>query len=222
MRNALSSQTLHSVYAHLARRYDIQHALLTFKTDQKGRKLIVDKCVQEGKRILDCGAGTGSTGILAAKKAGAGGQVTLFDLSEDMLGVAKQRVARENLSQQVDYKVGDMVNLPFEDNRFDVVLSTYSLCPIYDPAKGALEMYRVTKPGGKLGIGHSTEPQNKMVKFIADRIENLAWHFPWLSMGCRSIEVLPVLEKAGGRVLFQKHIGFPLWPFLIAVIEKPR
>jgi len=159
--------------------------------------------------------------MMAARKVGQRGKVTLFDLSKDMLSVAREKVARENLLDRVTFQTGDMVHLPFDDDSFDVVLSTYSLCPLYDPAKGALELYRVTKPGGRLGVGHSTEPKNAFVRYLADRVEDIAWRFPWLSMGCRSVNVLPVLESAGGKVLLLKYIGFPLWPFLVFVIEKP-
>ena len=221
MRSALSKEKLKKVYAKVANRYDWQHALITFRADQKGRQLLVNNTVKVGDRVLDCGAGTGTTGILAAKKLGSGGNVTLFDLSDEMLSMAHKKVRDENIEDRVTFQTGDMVHLPFDDNSFDVVLSTYSLCPLYDPAKGAMELYRVTKPGGKLGIGHSSEPSNRILKFLADRVENLAWHFPGLSMGCRSVEVANQLVKAGGKILVKKRIGFPLWPFLILIIEKP-
>lgn len=221
MRNALSIGKLKEVYGHLARRYDFQHAFITARTDQKGRKILVDNCVSEGADILDCGAGTGTTGIMAARKAGPNGRVTLFDLSDEMLAVAREKVVNEKLQDRVAFRTGDMVDLPFDDDSFDVVLSTYSLCPLYDPIKGALELYRVTRPGGRLGVSHSAEPRNGFVRFLADRVEDVAWRLPWLSMGCRSVEVLPALEKAGAKVLLLKHIGVPLWPFVVFVIEKP-
>ncbi|WKE66976.1 class I SAM-dependent methyltransferase [Gallaecimonas kandeliae] len=221
MRKALGTEELKRLYGGIAKRYEVQHGLLTFKTDQKGRALLIDNAVREGDKVLDCGAGTGITGILAARKVGPKGQVTLFDLSEDMLAVAREKVAREHLQERVALQSGDMVQLPFADNSFDVVLSSYSLCPLYDPVKGALELYRVTKPGGKIAVAHSTEPKNGVVRYLADRVEDIAWHFPWLSMGCRAVDVLPALKEAGGKVLLQRHIGFPLWPFLVFVIEKP-
>jgi len=63
---------------------------------------------------------------------------------------------------------------------------------------------------------------DSLVKEFADAVENIAWRIPLLSMGCRSVSILPALEKAGGRVILSKHIGVPLWPFLIFIIEKPK
>jgi len=221
MRKALSTEKLKGIYGHIAKRYDLQHAFITFSADQKGRRILIENSVNQDDEVLDCGSGTGTTGIMAARKVGPRGKVTLFDLSEDMLSVAREKVVQENLQESVTFQTGDMVHLPFDDNSFDVVLSTYSLCPVYDPVKGALELYRVTKPGGKLGIAHSTEPKNAIVKSLADLVEDIAWRFPWLSMGCRSVNVLPAMENVGGKVLLSKHIGVPLWPFLVFVIEKP-
>jgi len=222
MRKALSAEKLKNIYGRIAKRYDLQHAFITAGADQRGRRILVEHTVVEGDDVLDGGSGTGTTGIMAAKKAGRTGKVTLFDLSEEMLSVARKKVVREGLQERVTFQTGDMVHLPFDDNSFDAVLSTYSLCPVYDPVKGALELYRVTRPGGRLGIAHSTEPKNAIVKFLADRVEDIAWHLPWLSMGCRSVDVLSALENAGGKVLLTRHIGFPLWPFLVFVIEKPQ
>jgi len=221
LRKALSIEKLKSVYGRIAKQYDLQHTLITAGTDQKGRKLLVDKAIGEGNRILDCGSGTGRTGILAVKKAGPEGRVTLFDLSDDMLAVARQKVNQEGLQNRVEFKSGDLVHLPFEADSFDVVLSTYSLCPVYDPQEGARELYRVTRPGGKIGVAHSTDPRNPLVKWLADRVENLAWHFSWLSMGCRSVNVLPALQAEGAKLIFCKYIGVPLWPFLVFIVVKP-
>jgi SAM-dependent methyltransferase len=114
-----------------------------------------------------------------------------------------------------------MLALPFASDSFDVVLSTYSLCPVFDPVRAAGELYRVLKPGGRLGLAHSTEPQNPILRWLGNTIENGAWHFPALSLGCRPVSVLPALLDVGARILFQKRIGIPLWPFLVAVVEKP-
>jgi len=220
MRKALSLEELKRVYGRIARRYDLQHALITGRADQRGRRLLIEKAVRDGDEVLDCGAGTGATGLMAARKAGPRGRVTLFDLSEAMLAVAREKASRQVLLDRLAFVSGDMVHLPFADASFDVVLSTYSLCPVYDPVAAALEMYRVARPAGRVAVAHSTEPGNPLVRWLADRLEDIAWRFPWLSMGCRSVDVLPALEAAGARIVFSRRIGFPLWPFLVFVAEK--
>ncbi len=145
----------------------------------------------------------------------------LFDISESMLAVAKDRARQARLLDRLEFQTGDMLDLPFADNSFDVVLSTYSLCPVYDPAVGARELFRVTRPGGRIGIAHSAEPTGPWVRWLADRVENVVWRFPSLSLGCRSVVVLPTFEQLGCKLIFKQRIGVPLWPFLVFVVEKP-
>jgi ubiquinone/menaquinone biosynthesis C-methylase UbiE len=222
LRQALQKEVLRGVYDRSAGRYDRLHALLTLASDRRGREIIVEKAVSTGDRVLDSGAGTGSTALAAAVRAGDSGRVVLFDLSDEMLDVARTKAAQAGLADRLSFRAGDMTALPFEDDSFDAVLSTYSLCPLYDPARGALEMLRVVRPGGKIGIAHSVDPQNALVRWLGGRIEAAAWHFPSISLGCRSVTVLPTLEEAGGRVLFSGRIGVPTWPFLVFVVEKPK
>ncbi len=221
VRAALGLDKLRGVYDGIAAHYDLEHTLITARADQRGRRLLVDRAVRQGDAVLDCGCGTGTTALMAARKVGPKGKVALFDLSEGMLAVAKEKAAGQGLADRLTFQTGDMVHLPFANESFDVVLSTYSLCPLYDPKEGALELYRVTKPGGRIAVAHSTTPRNPIVKWLADKVEDVAWRFPWLSMGCRAVTVLPALQTAGARVIFLKQIGVPLWPFLVFVVEKP-
>lgn len=87
-------------------------------------------------------------------------------------------------------------------------------------AAGDDVLYRVTRPGGRIGIAHSAAPASRVVRRLAGWVESVVWRCPWLSLGCRPVEVLPALERAGGKVLFVKRIGVPLWPFLVFVVEK--
>ena len=221
MRDAVSAQKLKAVYAAVAGRYDWQHGLLTLHRDQRGRELVVGQAVRRGDKVLDAGGGTGSTTLLAAKKAGPEGHVTQFDFSPQMQAVARQRSRDAGLEARVDFQSGDMLALPFAEGTFDVVLSTYSLCPLFDPVKGALELYRVLKPGGRLGVAHSASPENSVTYWLAERLEDAIWRFPGISMGCRAVSVLPALLRAGAKPLFERRLGVPLYPFFVFVVEKP-
>lgn len=221
MRQALERSALESTYNRVAGHYDLQHGLLTLRTDERGRKLVVRQGVRPGERVLDAGGGTGRSALLAAAAVGPAGHVTVFDLSEGMLEVARANAEQAGLAGRMAFQCGDILHLPFADGSFDALLSTYSLCPLYDPTAGVLELYRVVKPGGRLAAAHSVEPSNPLVRAIGSRVESLVWRFPRLSLGCRPVQTLPALIGAGAEVLFETRIGVPLWPFIVYVVRKP-
>lgn len=221
MRRALDGGVLRGVYDRVAGRYDVQHALGTAWADERGRRMLVAAAVREGDLVLDAGGGTGSTAILAARAAGANGRVVLLDLSRNMLAVAVRRVRAAGLEARVLVQVGDIMRLPFRAGAFDVVLSSYSICPLYDPASGALELYRAVKPGGVLGIVHSAEPKSGVIGWLAARVESMVWRWPALSLGCRPVSVLERLCAIGARTVYERRIGTPLWPFQLFIVRKP-
>ena len=221
MTDALSKSTVRHLYDAAAHRYDLQHALITMHSDQRGRRMVVELGVQEPDHVLDAGGGTGLTGMLAARKVGPEGTVTVFDLSETTLEEARAKAERAGLAARMKFTVGDMLALPYPDASFDAVLSTYSLCPLYDPAMGALELYRVLKPGKLLAAAHSTVPASTPVRLLADCVEGVVSRLHWLSLGCRPVEVLPALLGAGAQLIASRRIGVPLWPFLVFVVRKP-
>jgi ubiquinone/menaquinone biosynthesis C-methylase UbiE len=148
------------------------------------------------------------------------GHVTLFDLTPEMLAVAERKAKAQGVHDRIELQTGDLIHLPFADGSFDVVLSTYSLCPVYDPAEGARELYRVARPGGLVGVAHSAEARGP-IRPLANAFESLAWRFRMLSIGCRAVEVLPTLLAAGADLVLEKRIGVPLWPFEVFVVRKP-
>lgn len=198
------------------------HKILTGGTDQKSRALLVEHSISAGDNVLDAGAGTGNTALLAAARAGEDGRITLLDISEKALERAKDKAKAAGIVERLDFLLGDMQKLPFDDDYFDAALSTYSLEPLEDPVAGALEMYRVIRPGGLLGVAHTTEPKNGILKSLSHAIDRAAWNFPTISLGCLPVAVLPDLLAVGAKLMFSQMTGTPLWPFQVFVVAKPR
>lgn len=102
----------------------------------------------QGKNLLDLGCGTGLYSIRALEK---GAIVTGIDISEKMLSLAQEKV--KTLSLQINFVLGDMEHLPFNNDSFDVVLSVTSLEFSKNPEMVLREILRVLKKGGKTVIG---------------------------------------------------------------------
>jgi ubiquinone/menaquinone biosynthesis C-methylase UbiE len=86
-------------------------------------------------------------------------KITTVDPNVGMHRLAQQRIRRSNF--KVDHRVLSGERLPFEDNRFDCAVSTFTLCSIEDVGQALSEVYRVLKPAGKflfLEHGLSLEP----------------------------------------------------------------
>jgi len=93
-----------------------------------------------GRAILDVGTGTGRAALLLARD---GARVTGIDASEQMLAVARQRSAEENLP--IEFRLGDAHQIPFPDRAFDVAISLRVLMHTPDWRRALAELCRVSR-----------------------------------------------------------------------------
>jgi SAM-dependent methyltransferase len=107
--------------------------------------------VNAKQRVLDVGCGTGVAAVTAARR---GAQVNGLDLSPVLLERAKENASIAQL--EIDFREGDVENLPFNDSEFDCVLSQFGHMFAPRPEIALSEMLRVLKPGGT--IAFSTWP----------------------------------------------------------------
>jgi SAM-dependent methyltransferase len=106
--------------------------------------------VQKDSRILDCGCGPGSITVGLAEWAFQG-EVIGVDTAEESLQVARD-LARKHHLPNVEFREGDLFELPFANSSFDVVFSSAVLCHVQRPDKAISEMKRVLRPNGYLAI----------------------------------------------------------------------
>jgi ubiquinone/menaquinone biosynthesis C-methylase UbiE len=117
--------------------------------------------------VLDVASGNGNAALAAARRGCA---VTAADYVESLLHGARARADAEGLV--LDTRVADAENLPFDDNRFDAVLSTFGVMFVPDPVRAAAEMVRVCRPGGRIGLASWT-PEGfigRMFKIVGQHV----------------------------------------------------
>ena len=101
--------------------------------------------LEPGMEVLDVACGTGNATIPAAR---AGARVTGLDSHPDLLATARERAA--DAMVEVDWVLGDVQEMPFADDSFDRVLSTFGHMFAPDQQRTAREMKRVTRPDGRI------------------------------------------------------------------------
>ena len=136
--------------------------------------------------MLVVGVGTG----LELPQLSPNARVTGIDLSESMLAVARRRVAREGLRHVRSLLTMDAGALSFEDGAFDVTLAPYVISVVPNPAAALSEMWRVTKPGGRMIVMNHFADEMKSpraaIEVLMQRFSGwLGWHprFPYAAVG---------------------------------------
>ena len=139
-----------AMFDGVAKRYDLVNDLLSLGRTKAWRKAATKIIAPApGMQILDLAAGPGSSSEPLHK---AGATVFATDFSEGMLAVGRKSRPYLNFSK------ADALNLPFEDNRFDVVTISYGLRNTVDYPKALAEARRVTKLGGRMVVVEFSHP----------------------------------------------------------------
>jgi SAM-dependent methyltransferase len=117
-----------------------------------GERLVERAGVRRGDAVLDVACGTGNVAIPAAR---AGARVTGVDLTPEHFPAAGSRATAAGV--EIDWVEGDVEALPFEDDSFDAVLSSFGCIFAPRHAVAAAEMTRVLRPAGTLAVTAFTE-----------------------------------------------------------------
>lgn len=144
------------MFDSVAQKYDRANDLLSFGQTRNWRGK-VRKAVdpRAGQAILDLAAGTGSSSIAFV---GDGIRVVASDFSQGMLAEGRKR------HPELEFVFADATKLPFKAAEFDATTISFGLRNVVDVDKALAEMYRVTKPGGRVVICEFSKVQNALLR----------------------------------------------------------
>ena len=141
----------------ISKNYDGLNRVISRGIDVKWRKKVV-KIVGKNKpkQILDIATGTGDLALMMAGLSPD--KIIGLDISEGMLAVGKEKIAKVNLSEKIEMVVGDSEEMPFDDDTFDAITVSFGVRNFANLDKGIKEIARVLKPSGVLVILETSNP----------------------------------------------------------------
>ena len=147
----------------IARRYDLMNRVLSFGLDRIWRRQAVAALAPTpGGRYLDIGCGTGDIGIEILHRCRTA-RVVGLDPAEEMLAIARSKIAAAGLSAAITFQPGDATALPFDDSRFDGITMAFCIRNVSDRLAAMREACRMLPPGGRLVILELSIPPNPLI-----------------------------------------------------------
>jgi arsenite methyltransferase len=179
--------------------------------------------LREGETVLDLGSGAGFDCFLASKRVGDRGRVIGVDMTPEMVDNARENVRKGDF-RNVEFRLGEIENLPVADGTTDAVISNCVINLSPDKEKVFQEAFRVLKPDGRLMVSDIV-----LLKELPDPIKESAEAY----VGCVSgaigrDEYLRAIEAAGfENVEVLDETSFPIEfilndPLAKSVIEKSK
>ena len=148
--------------------------------------------LKEGETIVDLGSGAGLDCFLAAKKVGEKGKVIGVDMTPDMIDKAREN-ARKGNYENVEFRLGEIENLPVADNTADVIISNCVINLSPNKKRVFEEAFKALKPGGRLMVSDIV-----LLKELPEAIK-IGDPVSCVSGAIMKDEYLETIEQAGFR-----------------------
>ena len=140
------------VFNSVASKYDVMNDVMSLGVHRIWKDIMMDWLApQAGQKLLDVAGGTGDIAFRFLERSGFG-HATVLDLTSSMLAEGRSRAEAQQMINEIDWVVGDAMNLPFEDNVFDVYTISFGIRNVTRPQVALKEAYRVLKPGGRIMV----------------------------------------------------------------------
>ncbi|RWR45402.1 bifunctional demethylmenaquinone methyltransferase/2-methoxy-6-polyprenyl-1,4-benzoquinol methylase UbiE [Sinirhodobacter ferrireducens] len=159
---------VHGVFSRVASKYDIMNDLMSMGIHRVWKDAMMDWLApRPGQRLLDVAGGTGDVAFRFLKRA-PGATATVCDMTESMLIEGQKRAEAEDMAERLSWVVGDAMELPFEDNTFDVYTISFGIRNVTRIPDALSEAYRVLRPGGRIMVLEFSQIPNDMLQSLYD------------------------------------------------------
>jgi len=152
----LAPDAVQRMFDRIAPVYDAMNRTMTAGLDRRWRRITAEAVVEPGDDVLDACCGTGDLAVAGARR---GGQVTGLDFSERMLERARRK------APELEWIRADVLAMPFGDGSFDAVTVGFGVRNVEDLQGALVELRRVLRAGGRLGILEITRPRGLLAPF---------------------------------------------------------
>src|SRR4051794_2440201 len=176
-------QQVAEMFNSIAFRYDFLNHFLTAGIDVRWRKkaIMLLKDIQP-QTMLDVATGTADVALLSYQLLHPK-KIIGIDISEGMLQLGRQKVAKAGLGDVIELVNGDSETINYPDDTFDAISVAFGVRNFENLEKGLAEMLRVLKPGGKLVVLEFSRPKNIIFRAMCSFYENVIVPFAgkWLA-----------------------------------------
>jgi demethylmenaquinone methyltransferase/2-methoxy-6-polyprenyl-1,4-benzoquinol methylase len=159
---------VNSMFARIARRYDVANLLLSCGIDSIWRRRLV-RAVQlvQPRDVLDLATGSGDVAFALSRNLTTATQITGMDFCQPMLdqAEAKKTIRGGDACRNVSFRQGDALALPLEDESVDALTIAFGLRNLADRNRGLREMHRVLRPTGTLFVLEFSQPHRWLRPF---------------------------------------------------------
>ena len=161
------TEKIQQMFDGIAPDYDRLNHLMSLGVDRSWRRRalrwIVD--ADRAQSILDIACGTGDFSLAIGHRMHPDSRTTGLDLSEGMLTVMRDKVAKAGFEGRISCEQGDSEAMRFADASFDVVTIAFGIRNFAHREAALREILRVLKPGGRLVILELSVPENRLLRW---------------------------------------------------------
>ncbi len=157
----VSEKTRHvrQVFDSVADNYDLMNDLMSFGIHRLWKRFAINMAaLKQGQQVLDLAGGTGDLTRLMAPAVGPSGHIVLSDINAAMLDNGRRRLLDKGIAGNVTFALANAEQLPFADNRFDLVTMAFGLRNVTDKQRALNAIFRVLRPGGRLLVLEFSKP----------------------------------------------------------------